>query len=310
MEIVMIGNEKGGAGKTTLTRCLSEGLTALGYRVLIVDWDPSGNLSDCTLPDFPDLVLYDVFCGSCTIEQVICKTAIGDVLPTIKELNIGADVDAGAFLLNEKNDKSLTLLANRIFGRSGGERQLKNFLRSGAHDLPNKYDFILIDTGPSDNILVTNAIVASDSVLIACDPDMKSVSGIWKLMSSINTARQCYIGVNAQLDGVVITKYSEEKASFRKSIQQIRQATADQNIYLYETVMRDSGNVSNSMCDCRPLLDFIKYSGNGVNDMINLCLEFLAARGLAPKSQFPGVHQDEKGNWVYIQPHRHSEASN
>ena len=306
MEIVMIGNEKGGAGKTTLTRCLSEALTALGYRVLIVDWDPSGNLSDCTLPDFPELVLYDAFCGNCTIEQVIYKTAVGDILPTIKELDIGGEESNGSLLLDSPNDKSLTLLANRIFGRAGGESQLKYFLWSEKHDLPSKYDFVLIDTGPSDNILVTNAIVAANSILIACDPDMKSVSGIWKLMSSINTARRCYVGVEAKLDGVVMTKYSEEKASFRKSIQYIKSSTAEQDIYLYETVMRDAGNVSNAMCDCRPLLDFQKYTGNGVNDMMNLGCEFLAARGLEPKKEFPGVQKDKNGNWVYIQPERNS----
>lgn len=301
MEVVMIGNEKGGAGKTTLTRCLSEALTALGYKVLIVDWDLSGNLTDCTLEFFPEFVLYDAFCGHCTADQVIQKTPIGDILPTVKELDF-SDTDDGSFLMENKSNKSLTNLANRLFGRAGGESQLKSFLWSSKNAFADKYDFILVDTGPSDNILVTNAIVSANSVLMACEPSLASLSGVWKLLSSMNTAKRCYVGANAKLDGIVITKYSEERGSFKESIREIKAASADQKIYLYQTVMRDSGNVSMAMNKCRPLLDYVKHTGHGVTDMMNLGLEFLAARELEPKKNFPGVCKNENGEWFYAKP--------
>lgn len=300
MEVIMIGNEKGGVGKTALTRCLGEALTAFGYKVLIVDWDPSGNLTDSILPDFPEFVLYDAFCGNCTADQVIQRTPIGDVLPTIKELDFG-DAPEGTFLLNN-NNKSLTNLANRLFGRAGGESQLKSFLWSQKNNFAAKYDFVLIDTGPSDNILVTNAIVAANNILMACDPALASLSGVWKLLSSMNTAKRCYVGATAALDGVVITKYSERKGSFCASIKEIQTSTTAQDIYLYKTAMRDSGHVSAAMNQCRPLMDFVKQNGNGVSDMLNLGLEFLAARNLEPKNEFPGLRKDDAGNWSYIHP--------
>lgn len=300
MEVVMIGNEKGGVGKTALTRCLGEALTTFGYKVLIVDWDPSGNLTDSILPDFPELVLYDAFCGNCTAEQVIQKTPIGDILPTIKELDFG-DTPDGTLLL-ETNNKSLTNLANRLFGRAGGESQLKSFLWSQKNNFAAKYDFVLVDTGPSDNILVTNAIVAANTILMACDPALASLSGVWKLLSSMNTAKRCYVGATATLDGVVITKYSERKGSFAASIREIRSSTSAQEIYLYQTVMRDSGHVSAAMNQCCPLMHFAKQNGNGVSDMLNLGLEFLAARNFAPRVEIPGLQKDANENWIYVQP--------
>src|SRR5829696_7927771 len=43
--VVWIGNQKGGVGKTTLTAQLGGLLSAAGWRVLLVDLDPQGNLA-------------------------------------------------------------------------------------------------------------------------------------------------------------------------------------------------------------------------------------------------------------------------
>lgn len=300
MEVIMIGNEKGGVGKTTLTRCLSEALTQFGHRVLIVDWDPSGNLTDCTLPDFPQYVLYDAFSGNCTVDQLICKTNVGDILPTVKELDLGRDED-NDFVIEKDGDKSLTRLANQIFGRAGGEGLLRKFLWSPKNGFSDRYDFILIDTPPSDNILTTNALVSANSILMVCEPAMSALSGVWKLISLMNTAKRCYVDATPVIDGVVISNYSDSDndSAMRESMRQIQQVIPTQNIYLYQTILRHSGNITNAMHNCRPLMDYVKNTGHGVHDMLNLGLEFLASRGLAPKKEVPGVQKNENGDWIY-----------
>ena len=298
MEIVLIGNEKGGVGKTATTFCLANALKALGYRILMVDFDPSGNLSCDTLPENPECVLYDVFSGACPLEQAIYHTEIADILPTIRELDLGVKPE-DAYMLGASDDKSLSRLAERLIGRPGAEMALKSLLRSKKHDLASKYDFILIDTHSSDNILVTNAIVAADSVLITCEPSVDALDGIWKFISSMNAANRNYNGANAQVDGIVITKYTERRAPYRRCIQNIQESAKSQGIYLYETRMRDSSNIPDAMENCRPIMDYIGSSGNGTADALNLALEFLAARNLEPKVVIPGCRQNAEGHWVY-----------
>lgn len=304
MEIVLVANEKGGSGKSATVHTLANALTGLGYRVLAVDFDPSGNLSRAILPDFPQWVLYDVFTGACKLDQAIYHTDICDVLPTIKELELDI-APADAFLLQSKNSKSLTQLANRLAGRTGAEVILRNLLRNEQHDLASRYDFILIDSAPSDNILVTNAIVAADSIIIPCEPSQPGLDGVWMFISSVTTARRSYIHAKAEIDGIVMTKYTEDGSNFKESIQSIRDAAAQNNIYLYNTVMRHSNNVSHAMGHCRPILSYLDSflgSGHGPVDALNLALEFLSARGLEPKKEFPGVQRSEDGTLFYSKP--------
>lgn len=300
MEIVLIGNIKGVVGKTATTFCLANALKALGYRVLMVDFHPSGNLSRDTLPENPRYVLYDVFVGACPLEQAIYHTEIADILPTARVLTPEIKPE-DAYMLSAVNNKSLSQLAERLIDRPGAEIALKSLLRSKKHDLASKYDFILIDTHSSDNILVTNAIVAADSVLITCEPSVDALNGIWRLISSINSAKCNYKNsdAQAQIDGIVITKYTEGRAPYRRCIQNIQASAKSQGIYLYETRMRDSSNILDAMENCRPIMDYIGTSGNGTADALNLALEFLAARNLEPKVVIPGCRQNAEGYWIY-----------
>ena len=302
-EIVLIANEKGGTGKSATVHCLANALTALGYRVLAVDFDPSGNLSRATLPDFPSKVLYDVFNGDCTVSDAIYRTDICDVLPTVKDLTLDV-APAEEFLLASRNSKSLTQIAERLKGRAGAEMLLRSLLRSEKYGLLERYDFILIDSAPSDNILVTNAIVAADSILIPCEPSQAGLDGVWMFASSVATARRSYVHAQAQIDGIILTKYTEEFGNNLESIRSIREAAEAHEIYLYSTVMRNSGNVSHAMDHARPILSYLYGigSGHGPVDALNLALEFLAARGLEPKTEFPGVQHKENGDLYYARP--------
>ena len=301
MEITLIANEKGGTGKSAIAHCLANALVGLGYRVLAVDFDPSGNLSRSVLPEEPAHVLYDVFTGNCKLEDAIYHTDICDILPTIKELALDI-APADAFLLASKDSKSLTQLADRLVGRAGAESVLRNLLRTEKHNLAAQYDFVIIDSAPSDNILVTNAIVAADTILIPCEPSQGGLDGVWMFLSTVNTANNSYTNANAKIDGVVLSKYSEDGANFIESIKAIRETAKYKDLYLYNTAMRDSKIVPYAMGHCRPILSYLNTNAHGPVDALNLALEFLEARGLAPKKDFPGVQTRQDGSFFFARP--------
>ncbi len=299
MEIVLVGNEKGGTGKSATTICLANALHGLGYRVLVVDFDPSGNLSASTLPTFPEHTLYDALTGACTIDDAIYHTDFCDILPTVRDLNLDVN-ESEASLMAALNSKSLTTLAMRLFGKNGAERVLRTFLRKKEHRLGENYDFVFIDSAPTDNaFFVNNGILAADSILFACEPSVNSLDGMLMFLSSIKTARSNYVGVDVQLDGIVLNRYSTQYDGYRQSIKAIQEAAVDREIYLYRTVLRSCSSIPTSQVVCRPILDYIKGNSHGPVDALNLALEFLQSRGLEPRVEFPGVHRDENGNLVY-----------
>ena len=296
MEIVLIANEKGGVGKTTTTLCLANCLTALGYSVMIADMDPSANLSVAALPDTPNLSLYDVFDGRCTLPEVLVETPFGYIAPSVT-VTPGFDDEEAVV-----DSKSLTQIANRLIGVRGGEYMLSSLLRKSKHyDLNNRFDFILIDSAPSDNILILNAIVAADSVIVPVELSAAAVDGLQMFLGSISNAHT-YYKTNVAFDGMLTVKYAEESGSDRKMAALIDQLCQAYNIPRYATKIRHSELMRTALDAAKPILDYRHLNGHGPVDSMNMALEFLQKRGLKPRADFPGVQTDENGNYYYKRP--------
>src|SRR5690348_1420456 len=124
--VIAFANQKGGVAKTTTTLNLGVALAEQGLRTLVVDLDPQGNLtmSQGWNPDEIDRSMFDVLVHRLPITEIV-RTNEVDVAVSSIDL-------AGAELA----------LASMI----GRERALEKAL------LPvrESYDYILIDTPPSD----------------------------------------------------------------------------------------------------------------------------------------------------------------
>jgi len=166
MRIITFGTLKGGVGKTMLCFNIGGILSQLGYKVLIIDSDLQGNLTnnigiDRTLPGLSTMYdIYNIDEAQPAPEQVVYEKPNGN-LPNL-------DMIPGSIFLHRAELKLAQI--------SGREQVLKIYIED-HQDFFNRYDYILIDTNPSMGIVNQNAFVVSDSILLVSDVSMNALEG-------------------------------------------------------------------------------------------------------------------------------------
>lgn len=186
--ILAVAMQKGGVGKTTTTINLSAALVDLGQRVLAIDLDPQGNLTQHAGFDPEQLAptIYDGLRAELEGQlydprAVIHKTAEGfDLIPSQPELS---------------------LVELSLINTLSRERVLDTFLEAIRSD----YDYILIDCGPSLNLLVINALTAADSVIIPVQTEYLAARGAFMILSTIETVRQKKLNPDLYVEGILLT---------------------------------------------------------------------------------------------------------
>jgi chromosome partitioning protein len=184
---ISITNQKGGVGKTTTAINLGAALAAADIRVLVVDTDAQAN---CTSG-------LGVAKGSAprTIYDAIIRGEPLEALVTDTELENLKLVPA---------DKSLTGAAIEMIELPEREFILKKLL---VPLLP-RFDFILIDSPPSLNILTLNGLVAADSVLIPIQCEYFALEGISDLLDTLARIRRSF-NPSLEIQGILLTMFDE-----------------------------------------------------------------------------------------------------
>ena len=169
-KIISLVNQKGGVGKTTTSINLSASLAVLGKKILLVDLDPQGNATTGVGFNKGDIEksVYEVFNGNCEIDDAILKTKFKNLslLPSSLQL-AGIDIE---LLEKGRGDPSF---------QKG--YQLKEKLETKKDD----YDYIIIDCPPSLGLITTNALSASDSVIIPVQCEFFALEGITQLLNAV-----------------------------------------------------------------------------------------------------------------------------
>ena len=176
-KVISLVNQKGGVGKTTTSINLSASLAVEGKKVLLVDLDPQGNATTGVGFNKGDIEksIYDIFNNTATMEEVILKTKFKnlDLLPSSLQL-AGIDIE-----LIERGREDPT------FQRSA---QLLNSINS----IKENYDYVIIDCPPTLGLITTNALVASDSVIIPVQCEFYALEGITQLLNAIMLTKKKY----------------------------------------------------------------------------------------------------------------------
>jgi chromosome partitioning protein len=205
---ISVLSQKGGTGKTTAVRTLTDVFRRIGLEVLAVDLDPQGNLSDYFDVD-PEASpsLADVLAGRAPATEAVHN----DIIPA-----------------NLSLAESELLLA----GKMGRELTLKRALKP----LKDRYDLILLDCPPSLGLLTVNALVAADHALLSTEAQYFALQGVEQALEVIELARD---GLNPELGwlGVVFNIADMRTRHSREAFATLREHVGEK---LFDTTVRQS----------------------------------------------------------------------
>ena len=197
MKRILFTNQKGGVGKTTLTREIGLYLGKTGKRILFVDCDPQGNLSKSLVETEPERGLFEALDGEainlCRVSETVSLLA-GSVRLALLEKRLLGELDAYSRLSD--------LFENEVF---------------------RDFDFILLDTPPSLGILTVNALAACEGLVVPMSPALYSLQGTNDLMQTVSKVRKS-LNPGLELVGVIINAFDSVPVITRQIKSEIEEA--------------------------------------------------------------------------------------
>lgn len=200
--VIVFANQKGGVAKTTTTLNLAVAFKEQGFRVLVIDLDPQGNLtmSQGMNPDAIERSMFDVLVHRLPISEVIHAAEVDVAVASI-------DL-AGA-----------ELALSSMIGR---ERALEKALV----EVRDAYDFIMVDTPPSLGLLTINAFVAATGVIVPVQCEYLSLRGLVQLENTLAMVRE-NLNPEVKIEGILPTMFDRRTLHSREAVEILEENFGD-----------------------------------------------------------------------------------
>ena len=211
--ITTVLNQKGGVGKTTTAHALATGLRHRGYKALVIDADPQGNISYTMRADTLKTGLYDAMRGDVSAADTIQHTQQGDIISSSLYL-AGADME---------------------FTQTGREYLLKEMLAA----ISANYTHIVIDSPPALGIMTINALTASTDIVIPVGADIYSLQGLQQLLTTVGKVQR-YSNAELAIAGLLITRKGNNAIATRQLLEAIQQKAEALQLHLYGAIIREA----------------------------------------------------------------------
>ena len=202
MKTITVCQRKGGNGKSTSALNLAHAFALSGLRVLLVDLDEQKNTTSAIATDS---------LPARTVENLLIDSSVGVCDVAVPTLWDGISLVAAS--------SSLSGAVRELDGDVGSHLVLREKLAPCAA----KYDLCIIDTSPSLNILVVNALVASRFAFIPLSSRYFSLQGLGQTLESV---RKVSSRLNPELSilGIAFVIHDSRSCLSREVIAKAREA--------------------------------------------------------------------------------------
>lgn len=238
-KVIAMCNHKGGVGKTVTTNCLGICLAQEGKKVLMIDFDPQGNLTKGL--GFRNKELY----------QNTIKEAIFDEINETRK--------PWEEYVTPVTDNAYLIPANISFAgldlQLAGMMSRETVFRRVLEQFRPHFDYILVDSTPTMSLYTINTLVAADSLIIPVQAEPYATDGLEDLMHTIKTAKK-QLNPNLGIEGILLTM-TDSRTNLSKHIShQIHQVFGN-SVKVYNTeIPRSVKTAEASLYDESP----VKYA--------------------------------------------------
>lgn len=198
MYVLAIANQKGGTGKTSAAVNLAAALTRAGCRVLLVDIDPQGSLTEYFIgnPTMLTATIYDALLNGVTVKPLVIGELVHLLPATI-------DLAAAEIQLPSKRNQEHTL-----------ERYLRQFTAN--------YDYCLIDCPPSLGVLTANALTAANAVLVPVSTELMAERTVKLILATVDDIRESELNPRLKIWRILPTLYDARLMHHREMLQALQ----------------------------------------------------------------------------------------
>ena len=242
---VSVINQKGGVGKTTTAVNLAASLSALEKKVLLIDMDPQGNATSMSSIEEENFnTIYDMMADSEVSAVYQTKMPFLKVIPCNSDLT-GAEIE-------------LLDVENREF-----------VLKETLKKLKDKFDFIIIDSPPSLNILSVNNMIASDGIIIPIQCEYFALEGLSRILETMQSIKNMNPAV--EIYGILLTMYDKRVKLTYEVENDVREHFGE---LVFQTVIPRNVKLSESPSFGMPIILY-DVASIGAKKYLELAEEFL-----------------------------------
>ena len=233
-KIISIANRKGGVGKTTTCAAMASCLKKKKFRVLLADLDSQCNLSSNVGADVYGKTILDVFLGKTKTKDAITSSPVCDIIP-------------GSLDFGKINDA--------LGNKTGREYRLIESLVSIADD----YDYVILDSPPELGLATTNALTASDQLIIPTTAESFALDGVAQLYDSVKDVWK-YTNHELKIAGILITLYNNRAVLSRSMHNELEKMADKMDTRVFKQTIRRSISVAEAQQGAQDLFSYAPNS--------------------------------------------------